>query len=240
VVGAAEQRADAVGRQFGVGGDEPLDALAGRIDRDRAAPAQALDRLAIDVGDEIAEAVDAQHDAADRIRGRLGQREVELLDFVDGPSQRGQLRALGEPRGGRGKAIAALERAAHGRPRVPTLGQFDDFLRRRLPQDHREHAVVGRHEPVVAGVGRESAARRADAGIDDGDEDRAHRKVPVGAGQLQRAGRHVVRRNLVADVDERRVGADAEDDPLHRAGVVIGGPEVRQQRDDGTHVTPAS
>ena len=38
--------------------------------------------------------------------------------------------------------------------------------------------------------------------------------------------------NVVRDVDERRLGADPEDDRFHRAGVVIASAEIRQERND--------
>ena len=70
-----------------------------------------------------------------------------------------QLDALGHPGRGRGEAVAALERPADGRPRVPALGELDDLLRRRLLEHGGQHAVVGRDEPPVPGFGRQAAAR---------------------------------------------------------------------------------
>ena len=57
-------------------------------------------------------------------------------------------------------------------------------------------------------------------------------KYAIARRQLERAGEHVVRRDVVGDVDERRVGQIPSDDALHRAGVVIARAEVGQQRDD--------
>ena len=50
--------------------------------------------------------------------------------------------------------------------------------------------------------------------------------------ELQRPAQHVLRLDVVRDVDERRVGADAERDALHRARVVIARAEVGEQSDD--------
>src|SRR5262249_27021377 len=71
VIGAAEERPDAVGRQLGVGGDEALDARAARVDRDRAGLPETLHRLAIDVRDEVAEAIHADDDPAERVGAGL-------------------------------------------------------------------------------------------------------------------------------------------------------------------------
>ena len=50
---------------------------------------------------------------------------------------------------------------------------------------------------------------------------------------------HVVRREIVRDVHQRRVRADAEHHALHDADVDIGGAEIRQERDDGARHTVA-
>ena len=60
-------------------------------------------------------------------------------------------------------------------------------------------------------------------------------KVPERRRELERALEHVVRRDVVRDVDERHVGTDPEHHALHRPGVVIARAEVAQERDDGTH-----
>ena len=61
----------------------------------------------------------------------------------------------------------------HRRPGVAPLRELDDPLRRRLAQHQRQHAVVGRDEAIVARLGRDAAPRRADAGVDDREEDGA-------------------------------------------------------------------
>ena len=99
--------------------------------------------------------------------------------------------------------------------------------------DHAEHAIVGSDELIVAGVGGNPPARRSHAGIDHNKKNRAGWKVPVGGGQLERAGEHVVRRHLMGDVDERDVGTNPQNHPLHRPGVVIAHAEIGQERDHG-------
>src|SRR5439155_8332674 len=141
--------------------------------------------------------------------------------------------------GRRREAIASFERAAHRRPCVAPLAQFDDAPRRVLVEDRGEHAVVGRDEFVVPRVGGDAPARRTDAWIDDDEEDRAGRKEFIRSGELQRACKHVVRRNVVRDVDERHVGADAERDAFHRAGVMVARAEIGQQCDDRSGHVPS-
>ena len=134
--------------------------------------------------DQVAEAIDAQHLAVDAAVVERGARDLEALHRARRPAERGEVDALGQPGRRRREAIAPLERAADGRPRVLPLGQLDDPLRRVFVENRRQHAVVGRHEPVVAGVGGDAAARRADAGIDDDEEDRCR---PESSGTRRRA-----------------------------------------------------
>ena len=59
--------------------------------------------------------------------------------------------------------------------------------------------------------------------------------------ELERAGQDVLRRDVVRDVDERRLRADAEHDALHRGDVVVAQAEVGEQRDDRSrHAEPRS
>ena len=93
-------------------------------------------------------------------------------------------------------------------------------------EDVREEAVVGTDEEPAAGAERERPPLRADAGVDDGHEHGAAREVAVRRVEGEGARLDVVGRDLVHDVDERRVGADAQDRALHRADVVVGEAEV--------------
>ena len=61
-------------------------------------------------------------------RPRQFQQEV----VGDRAAERLQLNALRDPRRRGGEAIAPFERPAHGRPRIPPLGELDDALRRRF------------------------------------------------------------------------------------------------------------
>src|SRR5262249_3698288 len=49
----------------------------------------------------------------------------------------------------------------------------------------------------------------------------------------ERGAEHVVRGDVVGDVDQRRLGADPQRHALHRPRIVIVRAEVGQQRDDG-------
>ena len=131
-------------------------------------------------------------------RSSRGSGIVELQPFAVGrPIAVGSV-PLRQPAGGGREAIAALECSADRRPRIAPLGQLDDPLRLVLAQDRGQHAVVGRHEPVIARVGDQPAAGRSHAGIDDDEEDGAGGKYLYAGRELERARQHVVRRNVVA------------------------------------------
>ena len=59
MIRAAEERADFVRPMLRVGGDEARDRLTVGV-TDRAGPGERLEGAAVDVGDEIAEAIDVQ------------------------------------------------------------------------------------------------------------------------------------------------------------------------------------
>ena len=53
-----------------------------------------------------------------------------------------------------------------------------------------------------------------------------------GVAQDKSGGEHILRRNLVGDIHELGLRCDAQNDPLHRADVVIAPAKIRRQRDD--------
>ena len=194
MVGAAEERAHLARRRVGVGRDDLRHLIGRPTPMDEPLAAKRVERAAIDVRDEIAEAIDAHDLAVDADRRPRGLGTVEALHAPGGRPSADSSMPLASHAAAGAKRSRPFERAAHRRPRVPPLGQLDDALRRMLVEDGRQHAVVGRDEPVVAGFGRDAAARRSDAGIDDDEKDRAGRKVAVRGRQLERAGDDVVRR----------------------------------------------
>ena len=103
----------------------------------------------------------------------VGVGNRQLMNRAGRSAERREIDALREPARGRREAIAPFERPAHGRPRVAPLRHFDDAARGRFPEHGGQHAVVRRHEPVVAGVDDDAAARRSHARIDDHEKDRA-------------------------------------------------------------------
>ena len=60
----------------------------------------------------------------------------------------------------------------------------------------------------------------------------AGRKFARSVAQNKSGGEHVLGRNLMGDIHELGFRCDAQDDPLHRADVVIAIAKVRRQRDD--------
>src|SRR5262249_36198968 len=73
----------------------------------------------------------------------------------------------------------------------------------------------------------------ADPRIDDGHVDGPRRKLVGGLEQDEGGRRHVLRRHVVADVDDARARRQTENGALHGAHVAVGGPEIGRQRDEG-------
>ena len=169
-----------------------------------------LERPAIDVGDQVAEAILLDDPSVELVVAHFGTRQIQQHRIVHRPAERVELDAAQQPGGGGRESIAAFERAADGRPEIAALGQFDDALGRRVLEDGGEQAVVGRDEAILPHFGRDAAARRTDAGIDDGDEHGPGGEISEAGGELERPAEHVVRGDVVGDVDEREIGADAQ------------------------------
>ena len=203
--------------------------------RSRRRAASRSTRRAIEVGDQVAEAVDALDHAVESVGdARPAGGHVEPLVVRDAAAQRRQRHALGQPCRGRREPVAALEGAADRRARVLTLGELDDALRRRSSNTADEHAVVGPDEPVVADLGGQAAARRAHAGIDDGEEDGAGREIRVARGE-QRARRPARRAAGMSWLMSTSVasGHTPSTTPFIAPDVVIARAEIGEQGDDG-------
>ena len=125
---------------------------------------QLLERLAIDIGDQVAEAIDAAYFAGDAIGPDTRLRELDAMNLSGGAAEGGQFGALGEPCRRRRKPIAPFEGPADGRTRIAAFGQFDHPPGRRLVEDDAEHAVVGADEFVLARLAGNPPARRATPG----------------------------------------------------------------------------
>ena len=133
-------------------------------------------------------------------------------------------RAAGRARGGRRPARRGRGR---GRPARAARGRASGFASRWTraagwaSSTRVKQAVVRAHEQPAAGADRERPPLRADARVDDRHEDGARREVPVRGVEGERARRDVVGRDLVDDVDERRLRAGGQDRALHRPDVVV-------------------
>ena len=210
-LGAAERGADLAGRDLArtwPRGGRPVLARPD-LHGDLAAPAQALDRAAVDVRDEVAEAIDAQHFAVApsplaRRPGRESSRRRPVAS--SGRPSAFEVDARRQPRRRRREPVAPLERAADRSARVPALRSARPPARGGTLLEHRgQDAVVRRDEPVVARLAPRSAARdEPTPGSTTTRKIVPGGNVPVAGGQLERRRQHVVRRDVVRDVDERR------------------------------------
>src|SRR3954470_12423944 len=90
---------------------------------------QRLEYLAVDVGDQVAKAIDTEHLAGDLPVGELRLRHLQTIERPGRPSERADVDAFGQPRGCRREAVAPFERTADGWPRILALGEIDEPLR---------------------------------------------------------------------------------------------------------------
>ena len=99
-------------------------------------------------------------------------------------------------------------------------------------EDEAEETIVWPHPQVAAALEDEWPSSRTHAGIDDGQMNGAGGKFTRGVAQNKGGGEHILRRNLVGNIHELGLRCDAQDDPFHRADVVISLAKIRRQRDD--------
>src|SRR5687768_13862830 len=98
MVRAAEQRADLAGLNVGVGGHQTAHRRTAGGNLDPFA-SELFEGLAIDVGDEVTEPVDAQHGPVDAAVLDPWHRDVESRAVADAAAERRELDSFREPRG---------------------------------------------------------------------------------------------------------------------------------------------
>ena len=171
----------------------------------------------------VERAASAGRAARSRRRAGRARKAARPSTATRRPAQTGRgLRTCGSPSGARSGARSArrLSSAAS-------------------PQHGREHAVVGRDEPPVAGLGGQAAARGADARVDDDQKDRARREVPIRRRQLVRprtamscGGRSCETSTSVTS------GLIAEHHALHHARVMVACAEIGEEGNEGFAMSP--
>src|SRR5439155_3953008 len=97
MVGAAEERADVAVRGLRIRRDDARHHVRADANVDRTA-GDLVEAAAIDVGDQVAEAIDAQYLAVDAVGGDLWFGNLELVNRAGGSAKCRQLDALREPR----------------------------------------------------------------------------------------------------------------------------------------------
>ena len=98
--------------------------------------------------------------------------------------------------------------------------------------DHRQHAVVGRDEDVILGLGENRAALAAHSRVDHDDMRGARRKEAIRLRDGPRAVEDVVGRDGVADVHNARFRLDVQHHAMHDADESVVESKVSGEGDD--------
>ena len=130
----------------------------------------------------------------------------------------------------RGEDVAPVKRLAHRRGEVARLDQTAHLEQPQTLCRGVEQPVVRTHQAAALGHRNDRIARRPDAWVDHREVYRPGGKVFDGAPQVQRSDGDLLRRHLVAEVDQACLRGDAEDDPLHDTDVGITAAEVGEKR----------
>lgn len=87
---------------------------------------------------------------------------------------------------------------------------------------------------MAGSFSEQGPARRSDSRIDDDHVGGLLREVTVRLRDCKCAVRDFEGLDFVGDVDDLGVGADAQDDALHRSGEMVRGSEIGCERDDAS------
>ena len=132
MIGAAEERKDVSSRRLRVGGDDARNLMSAGGNLDVPRLRELVEQLAIDVRHQVAESIDPQDFAHERVAACLRHRNHQLLDIAGWPAERREIDALADPSRGRCEAVASFKGFAHRGPSVTPFGELDDTLRRRF------------------------------------------------------------------------------------------------------------
>ena len=139
-------------------------------------------------------------------------------------------RTARQRRCGRGEHVAAVE----GRRCAARDGQLDR-PDTRDEERGREDTIVGSDEKAFVARHGERRTRGANAGIDDDDMNRSHRKASPDARHREPRPFHILRRNVMRDIDDLHVRSVCGDHAFHLADISVDGTEVGRERYDRSH-----
>src|SRR5690348_568996 len=181
-----------------------------------------------DIRNDISEFVNFDDYAVDR-EGifRFGPDGSEPCIIRDDRAEFLHFHTAAEPGRYRRKNVASVEGVAHRLPEEMLGGHLADFHALLALVNHREHAVVGRHKPVVFRLHENGAPFGAHAGIHYDDVDRARREDVIALGDAVGAVENIERIHLMVEVNNHGVGIDAEDHALHNAYEMVVFAKVR-------------
>ena len=180
---------------------------------------EALDQRGVDIGDQVAEVIDADDDASDA--ARLDRRVLhpggdQGADRLAEPLQ--WAAPGGELGGDGGENVPAVEgsaRSMHSEARQLRGAQAHDQRVACATDDRGQQAVVGRQEIVSTGLHGQNVARGADARIDYRDVHGCRREVVEGVRQPEARLRRPVHHDLMREIDDARRREAREHATLH-------------------------
>ena len=172
----------------------------------------------------------------DHLADEAGSRLPRLGPREDRERPRGWAERLGcypveQGDGGWCEHVPAVER---GRSGVNDHQHPCGGCRRRREQAG-EHAIVGAEKLLISDPGPHEPPRRAHAGIDDDDMERACGKGAAGLADEPGRGADVLRGQVVGDIHERERRVGVEEPALHLGHVAGAGSEIGGERDDAGH-----
>src|SRR5579862_2129251 len=197
---------------------------------------EALDERGVDVGDEVAEVIDADDHATDTACVDRGFVDPGRYESGRHLAERIESAAAGRELSGHGREdIAPMEgraRTLHAEVLEPRGGQAHDARAARATHHRSEQPVVRCDEVVRAREHRDDVARGSDPRIHYGHMHRSWREIAESAGQPESRLCRPVDEDLVGQVDDACRGEATEDAALHYPDERALMPEVGGDADD--------
>ncbi|MCU1327330.1 MAG: aminotransferase, class [Bryobacterales bacterium] len=133
----------------------------------------------------------------------------------------------------RRKHVPTVECPAHWVTEILRGSDLPNGRRAGLRKNACEQPVIGRDPEMPGGFGENRLALTAYPRVHHRQMHRAGREAAPNLIQHPGGLPDLVRRDLVGDIDQMRFRADAQDDALHGANIVIRLTEIGEQRNDG-------
>src|SRR2546421_12877956 len=132
------------------------------------------------------------------------------------------------------KNITAMKGRAYLQQVIGRIIEGHNYMDRLFRKNRAKEPVIGTDKEPITSMHGDSATRTANARINYAHKDRPSRKVAISRRQYPGSGGHVLRCNLVSNVNNVNIGGNAGNDAFHHTNISIPKAKIGHHGDDGT------